>query len=151
MATNFEFYKDEIFEYAAKELCVNKDGYIAECGLTPCADCIFFIKNRGCPDKQVMRRFLQEEHIESPKLTKRERAFCEAVQTGWISGMYEGVAFSTNKPTIRKTEKREHLIFGSGDAFAIPCNLFEWVKKHEIFSIEDLLKLEVEECNTSET
>lgn len=89
MATNFEFYKDEIIQRLKEKkfetcdfmeifaLVLNEDAKTLcdeKCGGRRCADCYieFF-------------EILKQEHIEQPKLTKRERAFCEAVQTGWIA------------------------------------------------------------------
>lgn len=150
MATNFEFYKDAILgyveEYASFPAFVN--GKLVTCVSGDCQQCIF--RSPNCFAKRV--EWLYAEHIEPPKLTKRERAFCEAMQMGWIAYSTNHAVFSTNKPRICETEKREYLIFGhSGNAFVIPYDMFGWIKKNEFFSIEDLLKLDVMEDAQHET
>ena len=84
MATNFEFYKNRLKEnfkgayistcmVEAIELTIGVDIH-EKCQGIACADCVLSAVE-----------WLLAEHIEQPKLTKRERAFCEAVQTGWIA------------------------------------------------------------------
>ena len=78
MATNFEFYKDEISEITREgQRLAIVEGKLRGCIGVDCDDCYF---GYGCMQKTF--EWLYAEHIEQPNLTKRERAFCEAVQTG---------------------------------------------------------------------
>ena len=142
MATNFEFYKDEIRDiYSRNEIMAVKDNQPAICIRTECEECAF--KPTTCRGKDLIE-WLYAEHIEQPKLTKRERAFCEAVQEGWITGIRNHAVFSPRKPETCENEGGNYLLFGNkNDAFIIPSNLFEWAKHHESISVEDLLKLDV--------
>ena len=151
MATNFEFYKDKILnefikEYQmhcfalAMEIVTGVEFHIGcECG--KCSSC-----------EKIVFEWLYAEHIEQPKLTKRERAFCEAVQVGWIArDECGGLYFYEEAPT-------KHGILWSSNSgiYELPetiWELFSFAKweDEKPWSVEDLLKLEVEECNTSET
>lgn len=83
MATNFEVYKDDLSNILAQRegRCIvmeaddiMKSGFHRFCNGSDCGECW-----------RELFKYLAEEHVEQPKLTKRERAFCEAVQTGWIA------------------------------------------------------------------
>jgi hypothetical protein len=149
MATNFEFYKDQIIESLEKrsgkcsckkiaqligmeaafnELC-NGDVY--------CSNCLAIVMKK-----------LSKEHIEAPKLTKRERAFCEAVQTGWIARDCDmELCYFKNEPTLLSgvwsSEDSQYASFKE-------LNLqdpFMFIRDTDAacWSVEELLKLEVEE------
>lgn len=137
MATNFEYYKDEILKISGSKMEIAiVNNRPVPCEETNCDACDF----RGFCSEWNLVVWLYAEHIEQPKLTKRERAFCEAVQTGWIYGMLSCRVWSEIEP-----EKDNCLIFGEDDeALKIPSclNLFCWIKKHECYSVEYLLKLE---------
>ena len=142
MATNFEFYKDEIlhwFENCGTDCLAGFHGKISGVEF----ECKAHDECNACGKRLV--EFLKQEHIEAPKLTKRERAFCEAVQTGWIArdGDYlywhivkpikDGVAFifpnsEDSAPMVIKTK---------GIAFNV-------IKNKEMMAVEYLLEMEVE-------
>lgn len=150
MATNFEFYKDDII-YRLKEgefktcalmeafaLIVNEDAKTLcdkKCGGRICAQCYI-----------ELFEILKQEHIEAPKLTKRERAFCEAVQTGWIArdcNMH--LFYFSGKPELKQGTWMTHVgqhcrIKGIEDAF-----VFIKDTDAECWAVEDLLKLDVVE------
>lgn len=89
MATNFEFYKDEILKIAEDTVCtpiLRQDGKITGCGTTPCDFCAF----QGINCRLAQFEWLYAEHIKKPKLTKRERGFCEIVQMGYIARDEDG-------------------------------------------------------------
>ncbi len=96
-----------------------------------------------------MRSWATTEYVEKPKLTKKERQFCELVETGWIvRDRANNLWWYEDKPTKRD------VVWGciTGDAIGQSAlrNLgihFDFVKWEgsEPWSVEDLLKLEVEE------
>lgn len=88
------------------------------------------------------------EHIEPPKLTKRERAFCEAVQTGWIARDCDmELCYFKNEPILLKG------VWSSQDGRYVSfreLNLqdpFMFIRDTDAdcWSVEDLLRLEVME------
>lgn len=142
MATNFEFYKDAILECARKKSFPTViHGKVCECSVENCIRCFF--NSTNCFAKRV--EWLYAEHIEQPKLTKRERAFCEAVQTGWIARcVSNGLWWFGGKP--------EKILAGTWNgARATRINDlmigFDFIKPsdNDPWSVEDLLKLEVQE------
>ena len=142
MATNFEFYKDEIIKWIGIGSCAGH--LLATCKGVPMKE---ICKDRSCKECfEVAATFLQEEHIEQPKLTKMERAFCEAVQAGWIArdcNMH--LFYFSGKPELKQgtwmTRVGQHCrIEGIEDAF-----MFIKDTDSEPWSIEDLLKLDVME------
>ena len=83
MATNFEFYKNRLKAGFKRE-------YVSKCFTEAIEETIEVKGHKRCGEgcgECVLNtiEWLLAEHIEQPKLTKRERAFCEAVQTGWIA------------------------------------------------------------------
>lgn len=88
MATNFEYYKDEILEISSAKYSPAKvNDKLVKCDDINCCECEFYSDEDSCGVSFI--NWLYAEHIEQPKLTKRERAFCEAVQTGWIAGTHD--------------------------------------------------------------
>ena len=150
MATNFEFYKDKILnefikEYQmhcfarAMEIVTGVEFHIGcECG--KCSSC-----------EKIVFNWLYTEHIEQPKLTKRERAFCEAVQTGWIARDKNGdlTWFGINPDGYEKRSE----IWGFGMARSVFSKIHEaWCEfafikweDEQPWAVEDLLKLEAME------
>ena len=143
MATNFEFYKDEILKAVkhGSQLAV-KDNKPVRCMGLECKECDF----KGLYGKCNPKRFgwLYAEHTELPKLTKRERAFCEAAQTGWIARdengeLYwfaEGFEVDKLQRTWNSAEYSKISTMGL-------CFCFVKWEDEKPWSIEDLLKLEV--------
>ena len=139
MATNFEFYLPKMRKAfrkteSASSICdmMFPTDYVGDCS-KDCRDCIAdFIE------------YLATEHIEQPKLTKRERAFCEAVQMGWIArdcNMH--LFYFSGKPELKQGIWMTHVgqycrIKGIEDAF-----MFIKDTDAEPWAVEDLLKLEV--------
>ena len=138
--TNFEFWKDEILRI------------YRECGSIPT-----IVKGRPIPCSDVkcdncdialecvinMIEWFYKEHIERPKLTKRERVFCEAVKTGWIARDFKGELFFFTEYLNEGlcTHVGNYCrIYGLEDDF----DFIKWEDK-EPCSVEDLLKLEVKE------
>ena len=144
MATNFEFYKDDLSNVLAQRegRCIvmevddiMKRGFHRFCKGPDCGECWreFF-------------KYLAEEHIEQPKLTKRERAFCEAVQTGWIARDKNG-GLNWSREAPFKDGFQHWDIKSIENAYFVTNKFFEFVKweDEKPWSIEDLLKLDVME------
>ena len=142
--TNFEYYKEEILNIIndGNSLGVCK-GKPVKCTSIECSECISS-DEQGC-DKGIYP-WLYAEHKEQPKLTKKERQFCELVETGWISRCKNGnLCIYSRKPT-----KLTNCWFSNYDNYAdltlfkLDFSFITW-DDAEPWSVEDLLKLEVEE------
>lgn len=148
--TNFEFYKDIMQDIGSIKFAVKLDGEIESCYQTKCTQCKFF-NDRACSEQQL--EFLYAEHKEQPKLTKRERAFCEFVETGYIARDSESwdndLYYYVNKPN-RKSESWDYIgsdliSFNDMNQIKQISEMFTFItwEDEEPWSIEDLLKLEV--------
>lgn len=136
MATNFEFYKNRIKagfkrEYAIHCLTEAIEEAIEvkmhkECG-DSCAECVL-----------NTIEWLLAEHIEQPKLTKRERAFCEAVQAGFISRDCDMQLCYYTPDSCGECAQLKEL--GLNEFFMFIRDIDE-----KPWAVEDLLKLEVME------
>ena len=157
--TNYEYYKEELIELFSQRTAEASgiavvDGAPTACKRTYCGMCdLYELPESSCNDNCMSARkaWLNAEHIEKPKLTKKERMFCELVETGWISrDKYGALHYRTgdNKPN----KKNDHWL-GMVNCF---CNyLSNWPIDLDFFfitwndkepwSVEELLKLEVME------
>lgn len=147
MATNFEFYKDAILgyveEYASFPAFVN--GKLVTCVSGDCQQCIF--RSPNCFAKRV--EWLYAEHIEPPKLTKRERALCEYLSDGYIARNEDGEMWWYPRAPIKTKGD-----YGCWEAVALlhlqirsdkaPLNFIQW-EDEKPWAVEELLKLEVRE------
>lgn len=143
MATNFEFYlkkmKDSCKEKAVG-LCylMKYSEYLNERGgcIKTCADCI-----------EGFLEYLAQEHIEQPKLTKRERAFCEAFKTGWIAKDESDVVCWYANPPIKGDGMWIETGVPVKTEMQIPIDFwfFDFIKwsDEEPWAVADLLKLDV--------
>lgn len=144
MATNFEFYKDSLVNYLATVTpFAVRDGKIEYCKGGECARCLF--DPAHCVSEKVL--WLKAEHIEQPKLTKRERAFCEALEFGWIARDFDMNIWWFAKEPVNMTGAWTD---AQNDAHSPAYFLnehFGFIKDTDAraWSVEDLLKLEVEE------
>ena len=157
--TNYEYFKDEIIEIVTRRCSQAQtlavvNGEPAMCGKTKCSDCDlkYTVKSSlqiGCVDAR--KAWLNTERTEKPKLTKKERMFCELVETGWIIRDVQGTIWcSKNVPEHRiDCEGFEGWYPSAG--ILIDCRYpdceFKFVRHDDkdVWSIEELLKLEVEE------
>jgi hypothetical protein len=147
--TNYEYFKDEIIELlvSGREMAVEDDKPIA-CKDTSCCRCDLYGKNPpliSC--EPAVKAWLNAEHIEKPKLTKKERMFCELYGIGWIAMDADGtIWWHNNKPSNNGCAW-----ISSGRSYAnistLPDINFSFITwdDEEPWSVEDLLKLEVEE------
>lgn len=132
--TNFEKYKKEIKEMIKEGIrvsVVNKKP--KNCHETECHKCDLY-KSGNCQTSLI--EWLYKEYTElKPTLTRTERNFIESfrhpenkVLIRDNSGLYINY---DNKPEIRY--------------FSLKKDMFKFIKINETWSVEDLLKLEVEE------
>lgn len=144
MATNFEVYKDEIIKWIGIGSCV---GYLlATCKGVPMKE---ICKDRSCKECfEVAATFLQEEHIEQPKLTKRERCLCEYFGNGYIAKDENGLGcWYPDKPEKASCNENGYWILDGGVFLKImqdkaPFDFIKW-EDEKPWAVEDLLKLEV--------
>ena len=129
--TNFEKWKDEILKikHDGYEVAV-KDGVPKPC-VGICDQCEFE-RESPCIAKYV--DWLIAEYQEpAPKLTKREREFLECF----------------THPAFKEIYRKSYgLYVGTGEpegALSISDDMFPSIKPGEVWTFEDLLKLEVEE------
>lgn len=142
--TNFEYYKDEI-EALGYDFSFT-DNEIMECDADFCLGCKFAETSPCAPDKI---KWLYEEHIEKPKLTKNERTFLEMANFKYVAREEDGYIYAFySKPKkdleFGLWESKEEL--WSIDGLFKDCK-FSFIKweDEEPWSVEDLLKLEVME------
>ena len=153
--TNFEYYKDEIATIInngdTPMLYNGKIGSCNECDCSLGGKCDLYDE----PDcSAAFLKWLYAEHMEKPKLTKKERQFCELVETGWIARNKNGDLYfyepHTDKPY--KLDRADSTIWrhyammyflsdAESDLFHIPFAFIKW-EDEEPWRIEDLLKLE---------
>lgn len=141
--TNFEYWKDRILEIAKNDagLALN-NGNPTECHHISCENCNFHSKTQICNLKRF--EWFYSEHEEKPKLTKRERKLCEALETGWIAANKDGAVywhgnFPVKAITVYNGSPSMYL---SGAGFKFDFIDFE---DEEPWMVENLLQLEVEE------
>ncbi len=139
--TNFEKYKDEILPLAKNNRAfafhINK---ITDCQLSGCKNCIF---TGACIANRI--KWLYEEYQEpAPKLTKAEKGFCEILDDGYIARDKNGDLYLYNNPPhVTETDWRADY----GHCTRLCTKFFPFItwESNRNWSIEDLLKLEVEE------
>lgn len=146
MATNFEFYKTKLLSSIFEgDFCIKKDGTIGICSETLCPECVLyeFAKNGTCNVEEALK-WANAEHIEAPKLTKRERAFCEAVKEGWIARDEGGTLywFPQNESVEKMASIWSASEYSNISFMILEFSFVKW-EDEKPWSVEDLLKLEV--------
>ena len=140
--TNFEKYKDEILHHIDEydELPGIKDGVIIQCGSASCCCNCKFSGDDDC--NALFVAWLYQEYKEpTPKLTPKERAFCEITKVGYIARNKFGSLYSF---FVKPTREGEDWCSDSNYRL-ISAEYFQFIKwEAEPWSIKDLLKLEVE-------
>ena len=145
--TNFEYYKEGILQLGdISEIAITKDGEIRKCYDLDCKECVLDGKGDCC---LAIVEWLYEEHVEKPKppkLSKKERAFCELIGTGYI-------ARDNNKELVhyRATPHKHTNEWTDHTASFLMLNRFNSLKfdfikweDEEPWPVEELLKLEVQ-------
>lgn len=144
--TNFEKYKDEITKIVyeeGKSIAREKNtGRLTCCGDINCVCCQFFYGN--CVVN--MFKWMFEEYQEPvPKLTKAEKGFCEVIKDGYIARDKNGDLYLyNNSPYVTETDWRAA---GYDRCTRLCSEFFPFItwESNKAWSIEDLLKLEVED------
>lgn len=148
---NFEYWIEEILQIEDFENLALKNGKPVECDGMRCTDCDF--KNKIQPCNQTKKEWLYEEHVEQPTLTKKERMFCELVETGWIARDKDGKLFWYHEKPEKMgdgmvdawiTDIRERVCSVTRLQEQLRFGFIRW-EDSEPWSVEELLKLEVKE------
>lgn len=139
--TNFEKYKDEILKISKEtKVAVDKTRNTpTKCLNISCEKCLLYSQ---C-DEEAFVKWLYAEHQEpAPMLTKEERVFCEIVRHGYIARDKDGsLCVYDSFPAQRILSWFEDLWINiDPDTF----RFITW-ESGKVWSIESLLKLEVEE------
>ena len=131
--TNFEKWKDEIADICSENhvVAVVDRKPVACIEVQSCSFCDF--KNVKDCDYQLLKWVASEYEEPAPKLTKRERKFLECF----------------THPAFKEIYRKSYgLYVGTGEpegALSISDDMFPSIKPGEVWTFEDLLKLEVEE------
>ena len=143
--TNFEKYREEILKITqnGEHFAVPKKAQVPRtCIGLSCIDCLF---GGYCQPAKI--GWLYEEAVETaPTLTAKERAFCEIVRSGYIArDRDESLWVFSESPYERDgiwtcEDKDVYLINITREEFK-----FIDYKSRKAWSIEELLRLEVEE------
>lgn len=141
---NKEKYASKIIEIAIEGSSIGMvNGKITPCDDIGCNECDWYVLD--C--EALLKEWANSEYIEPPKLTQKERQFCELVETGWIAKGTDGnLRWCKCKPEL----DNYCLGIGSVYMFVISNNgilNFSFIKygNENSWTVEDLLKLEVEE------
>ena len=130
--TNFEKWKDEIADISNTNRSVAVvNGEPAICITVDCKSCDF--KGDVNCNYELLKWAASEYEEPAPKLTKRERKFLECF----------------THPAFKEIYRKSYgLYVGTGEpegALSISDDMFPSIKPGEVWTYEDLLKLEVEE------
>ena len=142
--TNFEKYKDEILGISRTQvIAINKRRNAPEkCSYSVCSECLLH-EGTYCNQKAIFQWLYSEYQEPVPKLTKKERAFCEIVRHGYIARDKNGELYLYNNPPYAtETDWRE-----CGHCTKLCSNFFLFItwESDKAWGIESLLKLEVED------
>lgn len=143
--TNFEKYKDEIikifYEKGAPIAREKNTGRIVCCGDIDCVQCQFL---HGDCVVNMFEWMLKEYQEPVPKLTKKERAFCEIVRHGYIARDKNGELYLyNNSPFHAETVWRTS--YGHCMKLCLDFFLFITWESDKAWGINELLALEVED------
>lgn len=136
--TNYEKYKDELIKILSNNVICGlaiQNGKPAVCDGIPCSECDFAGQNsRSGTCAQKLKDWLNAEYVESPKLTKAERAFCES--------LYSDTNISRKSNGYLSLDKGFSHVYIATEFYNIK---FKFITCDGTFwKVEDLLKLEVE-------
>lgn len=149
--TNFEFYKDKMLSLAEEgHMIALRNGMIESCDGVLCSQCKFN-EDDTIECGVTFLKWLYEEYVPAkpkPKLTKRERSFCEVVGEGWLARDKNGKLYLYNqKPLIRSYEgwflvDEGNVVFLSNDFF--PDFDFIRFEDNKPYSIIEMLEWETQ-------
>lgn len=142
--TNFEKYKDEILKISKEtKVAVDKTRNTpTKCLNISCGKCLLYSQ---CDEEAFVKWLYSEYQEPAPKLTKAERGFCEIVKTGYIArdAVKKCLVYYSEEPEIDLNGYYRYSPYDSVELPLEPFSFITWGDK-EPWSIEDLLKLEVE-------
>ena len=155
--TNFEFYKEDILKFIDNDINFGLfNDKIVDCNELKCGECDFCGDDGACTTKKF--KWLYEEYIERQKITKKERLFCELMEAGWIArdrngrlfyySLYPEKTLNSNSCWYPTSASINIVNFKISECHNLDTyKSFSFVKweDEQAWSIEDLLKLEVEE------
>ena len=147
---NYEKYDKEIKEILDKgfDIAVIK-GKVKKCSESDCLDCAFDPRNSDDSCKLGFYNWLFKEYIEPPKLTKRQRAFCEVFPNKWLAKSIssESVVLYSERPEIFYTDTFNIHITPQCKFMIIPEEIisFPFMEPNKIYSTSEMLKWEAEE------
>lgn len=143
--TNFEKYREEILKITQNgdHFGVPKKAQVPMvCTSMSCVDCLF---GGYCQPKKI--GWLYEEAVElAPTLSVKERGFCEIIKSGYIARDRDESLWVFNESPYERDgiwtceDEDAYLINITREAFK-----FIDYKSRKVWSIEELLQLEVEE------
>lgn len=145
--TNYDKYKSTIIETLANSASIAlRGGKIETCLYAECSNCDFN-KNNDCIAEK--KNWLNAEYIEKPKLTQREWHLCKALKTRYLARGDNGALYMYEK----KPHRSGGMWFSPGVIVSVENIMpdsFSFIKWQdaEPWSVEDLLKLEVQSSRT---
>ena len=145
--TNFEKYKDEILGISRTQaIAISKRRNAPEkCIYSVCSECLLH-EGTYCNQKAIFQWLYSEYQEPAPKLTKAERGFCEIVKTGYIArdAVKKCLLYYSEEPEI---DLNGYYRYSPYDSVELPLEPFSFITwgDEKPWSIEELLKLEVEE------
>ena len=141
--TNFEKYKDEILGISRTQtIAISKRRNAPEkCSNSVCSECLLH-EGTYCNQKAIFQWLYSEYQEPASKLTKAERGFCEILQKGYIARDENGNLF-----VYDALPRRSERIWSGFNWRQLDCSFYPFItwESGKAWSIEDLLKLEVEE------
>lgn len=147
--TNREYYKEQILDIACNSGLISIDkmtGELLKCGKIECDDCLF--DNIKCENQ--IKKWANTEHIEKPKLTKKEKLFLSLLKEKWkyIARDQNGDLFIFDTQPIKDinvwTSKGDHAWIDRLLLDDCKFTIIEWGDK-DPWLIEDLKNLPVKE------
>lgn len=150
--TNLEKYVNTIINIRnqdSTEVAVAMDietGVLRRCSEVGCKRCKFSCRYSGniCCEVNIVRWLFSKYQEPAPKLTKTEKGFCEIIKDGYIARDKNGDLYLYNNPPyVTETDWRANY----GHCTRLCTKFFPFItwESNRNWSIEDLLKLEVEE------
>ena len=150
--TNFEKYQDNVLAFLKNydNLPAVVKGRPHYCAIDVCSRCDLHGRDDHCCHRGFVE-WLYQEYKEIPKLTKREWFLCRALESGYVARDMDGVlCYFNGVPYKNNANLAWDISHNKGDyvemtVFDFQSN-FPFIKweDEEPWSIEDLLKLEVE-------
>lgn len=104
--TKGEFYKDKL-EYIdeMKTSVAIKNDKPEPCNVRECSECIRNTGEIDCSDLAFVKWYNSEYIPPKPKLTKRQRALCECIGSGWmVRQPTDSIYIFNNRPVIKIRE-----------------------------------------------